>query len=109
MREDIYEEDPSAIAANLGHFWTAKNWRVSMHSDGGQFIAQINAGITGETYLSVGYSCPNYAWITEKMIPFINAALDECYERLVPKDLEDMLPDLFQLCRVANKVYNSLL
>lgn len=92
-------------------FWTSKkNWRVSMGTDQDQFIAQINAGIGGETYLSVGYSCPNCAWIEDdKMIPLLCKALDDAYEKIEEKDLDEMLPDLYELCKVANKVYNSLL
>jgi hypothetical protein len=100
---------PKCVAIKLETFWEAKNWHVSMHSDGNQFIAEINAGIEGETYLSVGYSSPNYAWITKEMIPTLQVALDEYYEKIIEKNLDDMLIDLLELCKVANTVYNKLL
>lgn len=107
-----YSDDklcPSCMAIKLGIFWIAKNPRVSMYSDGNQFIVEINAGFGGETYLSVGYSSPNYAWITNKMIPSLQKALDEYYETITEKNLEDMLDDLLKLCQIANTVYNKLI
>lgn len=100
---------PKCMAIKLGTFWEAKNWHVSMRSDGNQFIAEINAGLTGETYLSVGYSSPNYAWITKEMIPFLQNSLNKHYEKIAEKDLEDMLSDLLELCKVANTAYNKLI
>ncbi len=96
-------------AISLGHFWIAKDGDVTMYSDGDQFIAQIRAGIDAETYMSVGYSCPNHAGVTKKMIPQICMALDEQWEKIEKKDLNEMLPDLYELCRIANRVYNKLL
>jgi hypothetical protein len=104
-----YDLCPGCLAKSLGIFWVAPdNHRVFMHSDGDQFIATINAGIEGETFLSVGYSCPNYAWIEPKMIDKIKIALDEAWLNIEQKDLKEMIPALYSLCEVANKEYNRM-
>jgi hypothetical protein len=36
-------------------------------------------------------------------------ALDEYYEKIIEKNLDDMLPDLYELCKVANTIYNKLI
>ena len=100
----------TCVAIDIDEFWSAENNpRVTVKSDGNQFVSQINAGITGETYLSVGYSCPNYAWITRDMIPEISKALDEKWKDIVELPLEEMMPQLLELCEVANQVYNKLI
>jgi len=100
----------SCTAKNFKNFWYPEdNWRVSMSSNGDQFIAQIQAGIEGETFLSVGYSYPNYAWITKDMIEPLKKALDEAWEKTEQLDLPEMMPALYNLCEVANGVYNDLL
>ncbi len=98
------------VAISLGQFWVSKkNHNVTMRSNGSQFVATIHAGVTGETPLSVGYSCPNSAWIEERMIPDIVSALDDFYSTVDELELEEMLPTLLSLCKTANSVYNRLL
>jgi hypothetical protein len=101
---------PDCFTRQLGKFWFAKNnWRISIESDGDKFIAQIQAGMDGETYLSVGYSCPNGAWVNSKNVDAMKFALDEAWEKTEQKDLEEMMPALLNLCKVANKVFNDAL
>jgi len=101
---------PECYAKSLGDFWiSAKNWRVSMHSDGNMFVAKIQAGIDGDNYLAVGYSEPNYAWITKEMIPLLDVELNKFYATVEELDLDDMLPTLYELCKIANRVYNNLI
>jgi rRNA maturation protein Nop10 len=95
------------------NIWYAPNAHMEVYSDNDKFICEINAGLGGETFLSVGYSCPNYAqifdWSEEKKAQ-IAKALDEYWnaeERR--KDLDDMLPIMLKMCELANKVYNDLL
>lgn len=99
---------PSCNAKSLGTFWVAQdNSRISMYSDGNQFIATINAGLEGETYLSVGYSSPNYAWIESWMILEINRSLDSYWAIIKEKPLDEMLSALYGLCHAANRGYNK--
>ena len=90
-------------------FWTAKdNHRITMSTDNDKFIAQIQAGYGGETFLSVGYSCPNYAYITDDMIEGLGVALDKKWKETEQKGLDEMLSALYELCVVANQKYNEL-
>ena len=90
--------------------WEAKNnFRITLYTDGDKFIAQIRAGIEGETYLSVGYSCPNYAEVKDEHISVIADALQAEWDKTELLELNKMLPALYNLCQVANQVYNKLL
>jgi hypothetical protein len=92
--------------------WTAEdNPRISVFSDGEQFLATINAGVACESFLSVGYSCPNYAdmEVCEFAQARIAQALQATWNEIERKDLDDMMPALLQLCKVANKAYNDAL
>jgi hypothetical protein len=90
--------------------WEAKNnFRITLYTDGDKFIAQIQAGIEGETYLSVGYSCPNYAEVKDEHISVIADALQVEWDKTELLELDKMLPALYNLCQVANQVYNKLL
>jgi hypothetical protein len=95
---------------NLITFWNSKdNFRVSVSTDYNQFFAMIQAGIEGETFLSVGYSSPNYAQATPEMWEEIGLALDKAWELEAEKPLDEMLPALYNLCKVANQKYNEIL
>lgn len=92
--------------------WTDKhNQRISVETDGEKFHAVINAGVAGETFLAVAYSCPNYADVAvcefaqRQMAKALQAAWDEVDQL----DLDDMLPPLLRLCKVANEAYNNAL
>ena len=105
-----YNFCPICLAESFDKFWYAKkNFHVSMHSNGDYFIAEIQAGMDGDNYLAVGYSCPNYAGITPPMIPILQKELDDYYDTVEEKDLREMLPTLYKLCEVANTVFNKLI
>jgi len=90
--------------------WTAPdNSRVTVKCDGNQFLAEINGGIEGETYLSVGYSCPNYASISPDMLPAIADACNRAWAEIEEVELEDMLRGLLSLAKAANEAYNRCL
>lgn len=92
------------------HLWSAKNnHRVSVYvsEDRHNFVAEIQAGIDGETYLSVGYSSPNFAWVEDNMVTSISDALDFTWKKSPKKPLDEMLPVLYDLCKTANHIYNK--
>lgn len=96
--------------------WQAKdNFRITVKSDAYQFFAIINAGATGETYLSVGYSSPNLAISQDDIdahpngLAIIQAALDDAWRECEQKPLEDMMPSLLHLAKTANNVYSKRL
>jgi len=91
------------------------NYGITVFSDGNKFIAQMDAGYWGPKFLSVGYSCPNYAEIiSDNMILKINKALDKKWKTIEIYDLKSMaynldltLSVLYKLCIEANRVYNE--
>jgi len=101
---------------NYHTLWYTNTGIVEVGSDGDQFIATLHLGIDGETYVSVGYSCPNYAWEpgeknSDQFIQELRQALYVEFNRkeFGPKsDVEEYLPGLLRLCQVANKVFNQV-
>lgn len=107
----------------------------SVYSDGEKFIAQLQAGIEGESYLSVGYSSPNGALTTiySRWTPYCtDVELQKAYEenyrvpynileilvgylqnyyltRMKFLDFDLMLPELYKLAQEANWLYNRFL
>lgn len=98
---------------NITPIWYAKNAHIQMYSDDDQFICKIDAGFCGETPLSVGYSCPNYAQLStmdSEKVRLIYDAIEEYWNKEDRyKDLDDMLPTMLEMCKIANEVYNDLI
>jgi hypothetical protein len=95
---------------NTRKFWVAKNnWRVSAWTDGEQFFTGIQAGLDGETFLSVGYSCPNFSGITDSMLNELGRQMDAAWEKEQQVEFDEMLPALYRMCQVANQAFNELL
>ena len=77
-----------------------ENDRIKLCSDGTQFFINIIAG-HAETFLTVGYSCPNYAYRKgdykegeglDAMIKEIKESFDE----MVTVEFDDMLPIMYE-------------
>jgi len=99
--------------------WTLKIWcadnnhRVYLFCDSNKFYAEILAG-AAETYLTVGYSCPNGALRVSDDVcaaaEMISDSLDAYWNSEDrQKDFDDMLPVLYEMAMIANSSYNDYL
>lgn len=82
---------------------------LSVYSDDDKFVAELCAGVGGETLLSVGYSCPNGAdmkYAKDEFYDVVKLELEKCWNNEPKLELDEMLPALYELCSVANDIYN---
>jgi len=96
------------------NIWRAdNNHRVYLFCDSNKFYAEILAG-DAETYLTVGYSCPNGALrVSDDIcdaVKMIADSLDAYWNSEDrQKDFDDMLPVLYEMAMIANSSYNDYL
>ena len=87
------------------------NNRISLSTNDEQFFLKITAG-QAETFLTVGYSSPNYADIIdlddEQQQSFISQC-EKVLETIVEQDL-DLMPNVLYLkLKEINDIYNSFI
>ncbi len=98
---------------SVHHIWNVlDNPRISVSAVGDAFEARIQAGFTRETPLAVSFSSPNEAnldFFDDDDMAYIRKALDAAWAHTEQVDLDNMLPELYNLAGVANNAYNERL
>lgn len=110
--------------------WRSKHGQLDVWSDGEQFFVTAHAGIAWETFVTVGYSSPNYglrgpgAYLErgfrhfktgevlnyEAALAYIAKRIEDGYNGIewIEGNVQQNLTNFLTLAEIANKAYNEV-